>query len=93
MGESPNTGRRRSVAPSAAILMEAPRGAKLPGPVAGPLADLAPGPEEVAVMFVEVLTLLAERARHHGLAEVGEFLEVAALAAEDAAGPAPRGGE
>ena len=39
-------------------------------------------------MFVEVLTLLAERARHYGLTEVGQFLEVAALAAEDAAGPA-----
>ena len=73
--------------------MEAPRGVKRPGPLAGPVVDLAPRPEAVAAIFVEVLTLLAERARHHGLAEVGEFLEVAALAAEDAAGPAPRGGE
>ncbi len=96
MREFPNAGRTGSAETSAAILVEAPSGAKLTGPAPGlppgPV-DLALCPEDgVAAKFVEVLTLLAERARHHGLAEVGHFLEVAALAASDAAGSAPQGG-
>ncbi len=98
MRESLNIARTNSAETSAAVLIETPSGASLSGSGSGlppgPAVDLAPRSEDgIAAKFVEVLTLLAERARHHGLAEVGHFLEVAALAASEAAGSAPPGGE